>query len=63
MNNNASQRFGVEEIRRIRDEDAERYQRLNMTPEEISKDIAERAREARKLMEKIRREKEKQQGA
>ena len=59
----SNQSFGVEDIRKIRDEDSERYQRLGMTPEEISKDISERAREGRELIEKIRREKAARQGA
>ena len=55
MDNLVSQRFGVEEIRRIREEDDMRYK--GMTPEEISKDISERANEGHKLMDKIRCEK------
>ena len=55
MTNPASQRFGVEEIRRIREEDDIRYQ--GMTPEEISKDISERAKEAHRRMDEIRQEK------
>ena len=63
MSTHACQRFGVEEIRQIRNEDAERYQSLSMTPEEISKDISERAKEARELIERIKVEKFAQQGA
>ena len=59
MDNSVNQRFGVEEIRRIREEDDVRYQ--CMTPEEISKDLAQRANEARKLMDKIRRDRETRQ--
>jgi hypothetical protein len=55
MDKQVSQRFGVEEIRRIREEDDMRYQ--GMTPEEISKDISERAKEARDRIDEIRREK------
>ena len=57
MDNNVNQRFGVEEIRKIRDEDYERYTHLKMTPEEISKDISERAKEGRAIIERIRQEK------
>ena len=52
--NNSDQRFGVEEIRRIREEDDIRYQ--GMTHEEITRDIHERANEAKKIMDRIRRE-------
>ena len=51
---NSDQRFGVEEIRRVRDDDDARYQGL--THEEITKDIHERANEAKKIMDRIRRE-------
>ena len=61
MNNPVNQRFGVEEIRRIREEDDVRYQ--GMTPEQISKDIGERAKEAHRWMDRIRREKAARQGA
>ena len=56
-----NQSFGVEEIRRIREEADKLYE--GMTPEEISKEISKGAGEARKIIERIRREKEKQQGA
>ena len=55
MDKPVSQRFGVEEIRRIREEDDIRYQ--SMTPEEISKDISKGANEFRRRMEEIRRNK------
>jgi len=61
MDDPVSQRFGVEEIRRIRVEDDIRYQ--GMTPEEISKDINERANAFRKRRDEIRREKAERQGA
>jgi len=61
MDNLKSQRFGVEEIRRIREEDDLRYQ--SMSPEEISRDIGERAKEARELMEKTMRERASRRGA
>jgi len=61
MGDPVSQRFGVEEIRRIREEDDIRYQ--GMTPEEISKDISERAEAAHILMDRIRREKAERRGA
>ena len=54
MNN---QSFGVEDIRRVRDEDAARYQENNMTIEEITRDIHERAQDFYKMMDKVRQEK------
>ena len=61
MNSPVSQRFGVEEIRRIREEDDIRYQ--GMTPEEISKDISERANEFHKRRDEIRHGKAERRGA
>jgi hypothetical protein len=61
MDNPVSQRFGVEEIRRIREEDDIRYQ--GMTPEEISKDIHERAKVGYAIIEEIRRDKAERRGA
>jgi hypothetical protein len=58
---NANQSFNVDDIRRIRNEDAERYQRLNMTPEEISRDIHERAQIGYQIIEGIRLEKAQRQ--
>ena len=55
MDKPVNQRFGVEEIRKIREEDDLRYQ--GMTPEEISRDISERAKEAHRRMDEIRQEK------
>ena len=52
-----NQSFSVADIRRIRNEDAERYIMLNMTPDEISRDIHERAKEGHAIIERIRREK------
>ena len=57
---NADQRFGVEEIRRIRDEADVRYQ--GMTPEEISRDIHEGAKEGYEILERLKREKAARQG-
>ena len=61
MDKSKNQRFGVEEIRRVREEDDMRYQ--GMTPEEISKDISERADEARRKMDTIKNEKAERKGA
>ena len=49
-----NQSFGVDDIRRIRDEAAIRYQ--GMTPEEISKDISEGAKEGYAILERLKRE-------
>ena len=51
----ANQSFNVDDIRRIREEDDFRY--LSMTPEEISRDIHERAKESRAIMEKLKNKK------
>ncbi|MCL2824458.1 MAG: hypothetical protein FWD57_10740 [Polyangiaceae bacterium] len=56
-----NQSFGVEDIRRIRDEDARRYQ--NMTYQEITKDISERAEVIQAIKERMRKERNSQQGA
>ena len=61
MDNSTNQRFGTEEIRRIRDEDSARYE--GMTYEEITRDIHERAKEGHEIIERIRREKAARQGA
>ena len=50
-----SQSFNVDDIRRIRKEDDLRYH--GMTPEEISHDIHERAKEGHAIIERIKREK------
>ena len=55
--NNTNQSFNMDDIRRVRDEAYERYQRLNMTPEEISREISKGAKEGRTIIERIRREK------
>ncbi len=47
--------FNVDDIRRIRVEDDRRYSGL--TPEEISRDIHERAKEAHRIMENNRKNK------
>ena len=54
-NSNVNQSFNVDDIRRIRREDDIRYR--DMTPEEISRDIHNRAKESRRIIEKIREEK------
>ena len=51
------QSFGVEDIRRIRNEDSVRYE--GMTYEEVTKNIHDRAKEGYAIIEKIRREKSK----
>ena len=55
------QSFSVEDIRRIREEDSIRYE--NMSYQEVTKDIHERAKEVREIKERIRKEKAAQQGA
>ena len=50
------QSFSVDDIRRIRNEDAERYKNLNYSTEEISQDIHERAKAGYEIIERIRRE-------
>jgi hypothetical protein len=55
-----SQSFSVDDIRHVRIEDDQRYR--SMTPEEISRDIHERAVEGHRIMERIRREKKARQG-
>jgi hypothetical protein len=57
----SSQSFNVDDIRRIRIEDEQRYH--GMTPEEISRDIHERAQEGHRIMERVRRENKARQGA
>ena len=57
----SNQSFGVDEIRRIRDDNNIRYQ--GMTTEEILKDIAEGAKEGYAILERLKREKAKRQGA
>ncbi len=58
---NISQSFNVDDIRRIRAEDEQRYR--DMTPEEISQDIHERAQEGHRIMTRIQQEKKTRQGA
>ncbi|MDR0292966.1 MAG: hypothetical protein LBH95_02295 [Oscillospiraceae bacterium] len=50
-----NQSFGVDDIRRIREEADERYQ--HMTREEIAAEIREGSQEFRRLMEEIRAKK------
>ncbi|MCL2856223.1 MAG: hypothetical protein FWE19_00665 [Oscillospiraceae bacterium] len=59
MNNRSS--LGVEEIRRIRNEDDKRRQ--NMNAEELAADIRKSATEGHAIMEKLRNEKAARQGA
>jgi hypothetical protein len=56
-----NQSFSVADIRRIRYEDSARYE--DMTYEEITRDIHERAKEGHAIMEQIRSEKAARQGA
>ena len=57
----SSQSFGVDEIRRIRDENHIRYQ--DMTTEEILNDIHEGAKEGYAILERMKQEKAARQGA
>jgi DNA-binding transcriptional MerR regulator len=50
---NFNQSFSVDDIRRIRIDDDKRY--LGMTPEEIVKDIHERAKEAHQILMELKR--------
>jgi len=50
-----NQSFNVDDIRRIRNEDAERH--MGMTEDEIWHDIHEGAQEVKKIIEQIRQEK------
>jgi len=61
MSSSTNHRFGTEEIRRVRDEDYERYTALRMTAEEISQDISQRAQEFYKRRDEIRRERDRRQ--
>jgi len=54
MANNQS--FGVDDIRRIREENEKRYREQEMTTKEILQDIHERAQEGWKLLEQFKRE-------
>ena len=63
MSDSTNHRFGTEEIRRVRDEDYERYTALRMTVEEISQDISQRAQEFYKRRDEIRRERCRRQAA
>ena len=56
-----SQSFNVNDIRRIRIEDDLRYR--DMTPEEVSRDIHERAKVGHQIIDEIRRKKAKQHSA
>ena len=56
-----NQSFGIDEIRRVRDDNHIRYQ--GMTTEEILKDIAESAKEGYAILERLKREKAKRQGS
>ena len=59
MYNTNNQSFGVDDIRRIREEANIRY--MIMTPEEISRDIHEGAKVGYEIIEKIKRERAAQQ--
>ncbi|MCL2035435.1 MAG: hypothetical protein FWG94_12010 [Oscillospiraceae bacterium] len=62
MNNpDVNQSFNVDDIRRIRNEASIRYE--GKTFEEISKDISEGAKAGQLIIDRIRREKARQQGA
>jgi len=63
MNEPKSQSFNVDDIRRIRDENYLRYKSLNLTPEEISKEISQGAKAGYEILERIKREKATRQGA
>ncbi|MCL2857798.1 MAG: hypothetical protein FWE19_08830 [Oscillospiraceae bacterium] len=56
-----NQSFGVDDIRRIRDEAALRYE--GMTTEEIMKDISEGAKEGYAILERLKREREEREKA
>jgi hypothetical protein len=58
---NPNQSFNVDDIRRVREEADRRYE--GMTPEEISRDIHEGAEVCHRIIEEIRRNKSKRQGA
>jgi len=60
-NPNTNQSFNVDDIRHIREEADIRYQ--GMTPEEISRDIHERAQAGYGILEQLRREKAGHKGA
>ena len=58
-NSRESQSFNVDDIRRVREEADKRYQ--GMTPEEISRDIHERAQVGYRIIERLRQQKAVQQ--
>lgn len=61
MNEIANQSFNVDDIRRIRVEADKRYH--GMTPEEISKEISKGAQVGYRILEDLKKAKEKRQGA